>query len=742
MPCVKNHLSASNDLQTVLLLSSAFLCFFSIFGLAASDTVTVLILSHLLPFLPFFEVIPEILRNFVLMNKRNTNTMTQIYSYEKIRNDMRLLELLSQSVPNIGAACTEIINLEAILNLPKGTEHFLADIHGEYEAFQHILKNASGNIKRKVNEIFGTTMRESEIRQLCSLIYYPEQKLQYIKNSETNLNDFYNITLHQLVSVCQSVSSKYTRSKVRKALPKEFAYIIEELLHESPQDYNKQAYFNRIIETIVSTGRADEFICAICNLIQRLSIDQLHILGDIFDRGPGAHIIMDTLCNYHNFDIQWGNHDALWMGAAAGNDCCIANVLRLTLRYGNLATLEDGYGINLVPLATFAMETYADDPCHYFGPQLDKDDTRHNQKARRLIAQMHKAISIIQFKLEAAMIDSRPEWHMKERKQLEHIDFERKVFVRDGKEYAMRDCYFPTIDPKSPYKLTPEEQELVNKLHHSFSVSDKLNKHIQCLFSHGCMYGIFNSNLLFHASVPLNADGSLKEVDINGEKVKGRALLDKIGLVLRSAFNSDTEPKERKFAVDYFWYLWCGVDSPLFDKSKMTTFERYFLEDKTTHTEEKGYYYRLRDDEKVCDMILDSFGVTGQHRHIINGHVPVRVGRGETPIKANGKLMVIDGGFAKAYHNTTGIAGYTLVFHSRGFQLVQHEPFTSAEEAIKNGTDIVSTTQIVEMSTQRMMVRDTDKGAELESQIEELKELLYAYRHGFIKESTKNKFRY
>lgn len=676
------------------------------------------------------------------MNKRNTNTMTQIYSYEKIRNDMRLLELLSQSVPNIGAACTEIINLEAILNLPKGTEHFLADIHGEYEAFQHILKNASGNIKRKVNEIFGTTMRESEIRQLCSLIYYPEQKLQYIKNSETNLNDFYNITLHQLVSVCQSVSSKYTRSKVRKALPKEFAYIIEELLHESPQDYNKQAYFNRIIETIVSTGRADEFICAICNLIQRLSIDQLHILGDIFDRGPGAHIIMDTLCNYHNFDIQWGNHDALWMGAAAGNDCCIANVLRLTLRYGNLATLEDGYGINLVPLATFAMETYADDPCHYFGPQLDKDDTRHNQKARRLIAQMHKAISIIQFKLEAAMIDSRPEWHMKERKQLKHIDFRRKVFVRDGKEYAMRDCYFPTIDPKSPYKLTPEEQELVNKLHHSFSVSDKLNKHIQCLFSHGCMYGIFNSNLLFHASVPLNADGSLKEVDINGEKVKGRALLDKIGLVLRSAFNSDTEPKERKFAVDYFWYLWCGVDSPLFDKSKMTTFERYFLEDKTTHTEEKGYYYRLRDDEKVCDMILDSFGVTGQHRHIINGHVPVRVGRGETPIKANGKLMVIDGGFAKAYHNTTGIAGYTLVFHSRGFQLVQHEPFTSAEEAIKNGTDIVSTTQIVEMSTQRMMVRDTDKGAELESQIEELKELLYAYRHGFIKESTKNKFRY
>ena len=661
--------------------------------------------------------------------------MTQTYSYEKIQNDMRLLELLSQSVPDIGTACSEIINLEAILNLPKGTEHFLADIHGEHEAFQHILKNASGNIKRKVNEIFGTTMREAEIRQLCSLIYYPERKLQYIKTSETNLNDFYNITLHQLVSVCQSVSSKYTRSKVRKALPKEFAYIIEELLHESPLDNNKQAYFNRIIETIVSTGRADEFICAICNLIQRLSIDQLHILGDIFDRGSGAHIVMDTLCDYHNFDIQWGNHDALWMGAAAGNDCCIANVLRLTLRYGNLSTLEDGYGINLVPLATFAMETYADDPCHFFGPQLDKDDTRHTPKARRLIAQMHKAISIIQFKLEAVMIDSRPEWHMEDRKLLEHIDFERKVFVRDGKEYAMRDCYLPTVDPAAPYRLTPEEQDLVAKLHHSFSVSDKLDKHIQCLFSHGCMYGIFNSNLLFHASVPLNADGSLKEVDIRGEKFKGRALLDKIGMVMRSAFNSDTETEERKFAVDYFWYLWCGPDSPLFDKSRMATFERYFLADPATHAETKGWYYKLRDDAAVCDYILDAFGVHGPHRHIINGHVPVRVGKGENPIKAGGRLMVIDGGFAKAYHDTTGIAGHTLVYHSRGFQLVQHEPFTSTAEAIREGTDIKSTTQIVEMTGKRAMVADTDIGRELREQITDLRSLLVAYRRGLIKEA-------
>ncbi len=667
--------------------------------------------------------------------------MTSTNHHYDIEADMRYLSLLSQSFPTVADASTEIINLEAILNLPKGTEHFLADIHGENEAFQHVLKNASGNIKRKVNEIFAGDIRESEKKDLCTLIYYPERKLELIKASEPDIDDWYHITIHQLVKICRDVSSKYTRSKVRRSLPADFSYIIEELLHERADDTNKAAYVNVIVNTIISTGRADDFIIALSGVIQRLAIDQLHILGDIYDRGPGAHIIMDAMQRYHSWDIQWGNHDILWMGACAGNDACICNVLRLSLRYANLATLEEGYGINLVPLATFAMDAYGDDPCEEFLPKLLKGN-RMDEKTRQLTAKMHKAISIIQFKLEAAMIDSRPEWHMKERKQLEHIDFERKVFVRDGKEYAMRDCYFPTIDPKSPYKLTPEEQELVNKLHHSFSVSDKLNKHIQCLFSHGCMYGIFNSNLLFHASVPLNADGSLKEVDINGEKVKGRALLDKIGLVLRSAFNSDTEPKERKFAVDYFWYLWCGVDSPLFDKSKMTTFERYFLEDKTTHTEEKGYYYRLRDDEKVCDMILDSFGVTGQHRHIINGHVPVRVGRGETPIKANGKLMVIDGGFAKAYHNTTGIAGYTLVFHSRGFQLVQHEPFTSAEEAIKNGTDIVSTTQIVEMSTQRMMVRDTDKGAELESQIEELKELLYAYRHGFIKESTKNKFRY
>ena len=631
----------------------------------------------------------------------------------KIETDPRVLELLSQNFGTVSSASTEIINLEAILNLPKGTEHFVADLHGESEAFRHILKNASGNIKRKVKEIFGTSLREQEIRELCTLIYYPEQKLEYIKASETNLDDFYNITLHQLVRVLQTVSVKYTRSKVRKTLPKEYAYIIEELLHESPSDDDKTAYFNRIIETIISTGQADSFIVAMSNVIQRLSIDQLHILGDIFDRGPGAHLIMDTLCNYGNFDIQWGNHDALWMGAAAGNNCCIANVLRLSLRYGNMATLEDGYGINLLPLATFAMETYGDDPCKNFGPHLDAGDNTHNEKTQRLIAQMHKAISIIQFKLEAQLADRRPEWGMQDRKLFEHIDFDRKLFVLDGKEYEMKDCNFPTVDPENPYALTREEAELVDKLNHSFAVSDKLKKHIGCLFQHGCMYGVYNSNLLFHASMPLNADGSLKEVDLGGTKYKGRELMHRVGMLMRAAFNDDTPADEREFARDYYWYLWCGPDSPLFDKSRMATFERYFIVDPETHKEEKGYYYKLRNREEVCDMILDEFGVTGEHRHIINGHVPVRINQGETPIRANGKLMVIDGGFAKAYHNQTGIAGYTLVFHSRGLQLVQHEPFTSAEEAIKNCTDIVSTTQLVELSQHRMRVRDTDKGREL-----------------------------
>lgn len=653
----------------------------------------------------------------------------------RIESDRRVLELLAQTFPNISAASTEIINLEAILNLPKGTEHFVADLHGEHEAFRHILRNASGNIKRKVNDLFANSMRDTEIRDLCTLIYYPDRKLQLLRATEPDMTDFYKVTLHRLIQVCRSVSSKYTRSKVRKSLPKEFAYIIEELLHESPADDDKQAYFSRIIETIISTGQADEFVIALCNVIQKLSIDQLHILGDIFDRGPGAHIIMDTLCNYGRFDIQWGNHDALWMGAAAGNDCCIANVLRLSLRYGNMATLEDGYGINLVPLATFAMETYGDDPCLQFQPNLiEEEDAVVSEKTRSLIARMHKAIAVIQFKLEAQLALKRPEWNMTRRNLISTVDPHRGTVCVDGKEYNLIDTNFPTLDPEHPEALSPEEAELVRKLHHSFSVSDKLQRHIECLFSNGCMYGVYNSNLLFHASLPLNPDGSLKEVEVFGSKFKGKELMHRIGMTMRDAFNSDSPEAIQEFSRDYFWYLWCGEDSPLFDKSKMATFERYFIADKETHHEEKGWFYKLRDNEEICDMILDEFGVEGEHRHIINGHVPVKATKGESPIRANGKLMVIDGGFAKAYHRTTGIAGYTLVFHSRGFELVQHEPFQSAEDAIANGTDIVSTNRIVEMSNKRMRVRDTDKGIELQSQIDELTELLYAFRHGIIKE--------
>lgn len=659
------------------------------------------------------------------MNKKNTGA----------GHDMRYLQLLSQTFPTIAEASTEIINLQAILNLPKGTEHFLADIHGEYQAFQHVLKNASGNIKRKVNELFGTTLRDYEKRELCTLIYYPEQKLELVKAVEKDIDDWYHITIHQLVAVCRDVSSKYTRSKVRKSLPEDFSYIIEELLHERTDDANKTAYVNVIIDTIISTGRADDFIIAISNVIQRLAIDQLHILGDIYDRGPGAHIIMDTLAGYHHWDIQWGNHDILWMGACAGNNACILEVIRLSLRYANLTTLEDGYGINLVPLATFAMDTYKDDPCLEFMPRMTGGAENLGGRQKMLTAQMHKAIAIMQFKAEAQLFERHAEWGMRDRELLTKIDYAKGTISLEGKQYKLTSRNFPTIDPKNPNAFTPEEAELMERLHHSFQVSEKLHKHINLLLGHGCMYKICNNNLLFHASVPLNADGTLKEVEIYpGKKYSGRALMHHTGMLIRQAFQNDAPPEECQYAKDYFLYLWCGRDSCLFDKSKMATFERYFIADEETHREEKGNYFKLRDDEKIVDQILDAFGVKGPNRHIINGHVPVHVAKGENPIKANGKLMVIDGGFSQAYHKETGIAGYTLVYHSRGFQLVQHEPFTSTADAIEKGTDIKSTTQIVEMSARRMLVADTDKGVELRHQIADLDELLYAYRHGLISE--------
>ena len=648
---------------------------------------------------------------------------------ESIISDLRYLQLLSRSFPTIADASTEIINLEAILNLPKGTEHFLTDIHGEYEAFQHVLKNASGAVKRKVNEIFGHTLRESEKKEICTLIYYPEEKLQLIKEEETDLDDWYLITLNQLVKVCQNVSSKYTRSKVRKALPAEFSYIIQELLHESSVEPNKHAYINVIVSTIISTKRADDFIIAMCKLIQRLTIDSLHIVGDIYDRGPGAHIIMDTLCDYHNFDIQWGNHDILWMGAASGNDACIANVIRMSMRYANLATLEDGYGINLLPLATFAMDTYADDSCAIFAPKMNFADANYNEKTLRLITQMHKAITIIQFKLEAEIINRRPEFGMENRKLLHKIDFERGVFVYEGKEYELRDANFPTIDPADPYRLTDEERELVDKIHASFMNSEKLKKHMRCLFTYGGMYLVSNSNLLYHASVPLNEDGSFKHVKIRGKEYWGRKLLDKADQLIRTAYFDEEGEDDKEFAMDYIWYMWCGPEAPLFDKDKMATFERYFLEDKEIQKEKKGYYYTLRNREDICDQILDEFGALGPHSHIINGHVPVKIKDGEMPVKANGKLFVIDGGLSKAYQKYTGIAGYTLIYNSHHLALAEHKPFNPEQE----NTPRVA---IVEKMKNRIMVSDTDKGKELMAQIEDLKELSAAYRRGDIKEQA------
>lgn len=657
---------------------------------------------------------------------------------EIIRQDLRYLNLLAQSYPTVADASTEIINLEAILNLPKPTEHFISDPHGESEAFNHVLRNASGYIKGKVEEIFGSELRKADKKELCTLIYYPEQKLQLIKSQNDNLDSFYAITLHRLIRVCREVSAKYTRSKIRKELPREFGYVIEELLHEAPSESDKKfKYYNVLIDTIIETQRADSFIVAMCNLIQRLAIDRLHLLGDIWDRGPGAHNIMETLCNYNHFDIVWGNHDIDWFGAAAGNRACICNVLRLSLRYGNMATLEDGYGINLLPLATFAMEAYADDPCDHFGIIDLGEEPSADEKTKRLVAQMHKAITVLQFKEEARIINRRPEFNMDNRKLLEGIDLSRGVCKIDGTEYEMSDTCLPTVSADDPNALTPEEELLMQRLEHSFLTSPQLQRHVQCLLAHGCMYAIVNSNLMFHASVPLNADGTLKEVEIRGKKYKGLELMKKTGHLVREAFSNDVAADRKLFAIDYIWYLWCGKDSPLFDKDKMTTFERYFIKDKSTHTEHKGYYYQYNDNEQVVDYILDSFGVTGEHRHIINGHVPVRTIKGETPIKAGGKLLVIDGGFSKAYQPKTGIAGYTLTFHSRGFELVAHQPFRSSAEAIEKGVDIKGKTQIIELSDHRMLVKNTDKGRILREKAEDLKKLLYAYRNGFIKELVK-----
>lgn len=653
---------------------------------------------------------------------------------QELQKDLKYLQLLSRSFPSIADASTEIINLEAILQLPKGTEHFLADIHGEAESFQHVLKNASGTIKRKVDEIFGQTMRKTEKRDLCTLIYYPKEKLQLIKEQESDIEGWYIVTISRLVKVLESVASKYTRSKVRKALPEKPGYIIQELLHESSINENKSAYIQVIMNSIISTGRADSYITAICQTIQRLAVDHLHLVGDVYDRGDGAHLIMDTLCAHHNFDFQWGNHDILWMGAAVGNKACMANLIRIAMRYGNLTTLEDGYGINILPLARFAMETYHNDPCQEFQPKLGLNDKSYDDKSVELLAQMHKAISIIQFKLEHEIIERRPDFEMADRDLLHRIDFKKgTIKLPSGQEHPMKEMHFPTIDPKNPYKLTEGERNVVDKLMHSMMHSEKFKEHLKCLYSKGSIYLIFNDNLLYHAAIPLDKDGKFKQVNIQGSIYSGKALMEKVDRLVRSAYFEQYDEERKSYAIDYMWYLWCGKNSPLFDKSAMTTFERYFIEDKTTHNEEKGFYYKYQNKRETCEMILKEFGLESADSRIINGHTPVKAVKGESPSRAEGKLIVIDGGFSKAYQSSTGIAGYTLIFNSQGIQLVQHEPFVSKKEAVEKGLDIQSVSVIREFKQERMLVKDTDNGKVLAEQIADLKKLLDAYRLGMIK---------
>lgn len=650
-------------------------------------------------------------------------------------SELRYLKLLSSQYPTIAAACTEVINLQAILNLPKGTEHFLSDIHGENESFDHVLKNASGVIKRKIKDLFGKSLGENDIKSLATLIYYPEQKLEIVLKQEQNLEDWYRITLYRLIEICRYASSKYTRSKVRKALPKDFAYIIEELLHEEADERDKEEYYNEIIQTIIRIDRAKEFIIAISKLIQRMVVDRLHIIGDIFDRGPGADIVMDTLMNYHSVDIEWGNHDMLWMGAAAGNEACIATVLRLCTKYANLQTIEDGYGINLLPLATFAMKYYGEDACSCFQPKLEGKESFSSNEVQ-LIAQMHKAITILQLKLEGKIIGRNPGFHMEDRLILNRLYPESGRVEVAGKSYPLRDTYFPTIDPEHPYNLLTQEQELMDKLKSSFLNSEKLQKHISFLYSNGSMYLKNNSNLLYHGCIPLNPDGSFKKVRIgtSGKEYSGKAYLDRMDMLAREGYFNTKNPQAKQYAMDMMWYLWCGADSPLFGKERMTTFERYFIADKETHTEKRNPYYKLQEDETICNMIFQEFGLDPKISHIINGHVPVEIKKGESPIRAGGKLLVIDGGFSRAYQAQTGIAGYTLIYNSYGLLLVSHEPFESTQKAIEEERDIHSTTVVLEQEVVRKRVGDTDIGEELKVQIKDLEKLLEAYRKGLIKE--------
>ena len=648
------------------------------------------------------------------------------------RERIHYLEQLAELYPTIGRASTEIINLQSILYLPKGTEHFLSDIHGEFRAFSHVLRNGSGAVRKKIDDVFGHTLSTADKMSLATLIYYPQKKIELVKQQEEDMENWYKITLYRLIEVCKTVSSKYTRSKVRKALPEDYAYVIEELITEKQEVLNKEAYYEAIVNTIVELGQTDNFIVALAELIQRLVIDHLHILGDIYDRGPSPDLIMDRLEKYHSFDIQWGNHDMVWMGAATGQLACIAAVIRTSIRYGNLDLIEDGYGINMVPLATFAMDAYKDDPCERFVLKNSTDEER-SKKETEMNRKMHKAIAIIRFKLEGQLVQKWPDFGMQNRCLLHKINYEKKTVEIDGQEYPMLDTYFPTIDPENPYELTPEETEVMERLRTSFIHCEKLQRHVRLMLKRGSMYKIYNGNLLYHGCVPMNEDGSFAKVNIYGKYYSGKELYDVLESYVRKAFFS-LDKEEREKGQDMMWYIWTAPNSPLYGRSKMATFERYFLEDKKMHHESKNAYYHLFDKPETADKILHEFGLKDGRVHIINGHVPVERMAGESPVKCNGKLILIDGGFSKTYRRKTGIAGYTLTYNSYGLTLSAHEPFDFSDSAVRDELDIVSHQEAVEYADRRILVGDTDYGKRMMSRIEELKELIRAYQSGEIAE--------
>lgn len=642
--------------------------------------------------------------------------------------NLAFLRLLSKQFPNIQAVCTEIINLKAILDLPKGTEHFISDLHGEYEAVAHILNNASGVIRDKIDELYGGVDSEEERAKLATLIYYPQQKLALLKTEHREyLDEWYHETLVKMIEICRVVASKYTRSKVRKALPADFAYIIDELLHADHYEKNKENYYGRIFDTIVDVGRADAFIIALSNLIKRLAVDRLHIIGDIYDRGPGAEDIMQLLQKHHAVDIVWGNHDMLWMAAAAGNEACIANVLNVSLSYANVDTLENGYGISLRALTTFAEKTYGNSMA--FKPKV-LEEGKIGLSDVELVAKLRKAAAIMQLKLEGQIIARHPEYDMDERMMLDKIDYEKGTVTIEGKTYPLRDTDFPTIDPNSPYELTQGERELMDSLKESFIRSDKLQAHMRFLLEQGTLYRCCNSNLLFHGCMPLNRDGSFARFEFDGKRLWGKRFFDFCEQKVRTGYLGQRGSKEKRDGEDFMWWLWCGKNSPVYGRTRMTTFERMLIEDKASHEEPKNFYYRYLNDLKVIGNIFEEFGLDPEEAHIINGHVPVKSKDGESPIKCGGKLLTIDGGFCKAYQKTTGIAGYTLIYNSYGLRLVSHGPFPGIDEAVQQNSDILSTTDILEVAVRRKLVADTDIGGQLRSQIHTLSMLLEAYRSG------------